>query len=143
MSYAPGDSFIVAKYEGYWLEDCPKLDKVTFKIETDADAALTALQAGTIDIYQYLTTDQAAVLQNAGFTIMEGSVNYVQGMFLNNKFEPFQDKLVRQALYYAVDRDEINEFLFDGKSHIIGTNMIPAFKKYYDENYRNKIFKGY
>lgn len=72
---------------------------------------------------------------------MEGSVNYVQGMFLNNKFEPFQDKLVRQALYYAVDRDEINEFLFDGKSHIIGTNMIPAFKKYYDETTETKYSK--
>lgn len=133
VSYAPGDSFVVEKYEGYWKEDCPKLNQVTFKIETDADVALTALQGGTIDIYQYLTTDQAAVLQNAGFTIMEGSVNYVQGMFLNNQFEPFKNKLVRQALYYAVDRDEINEFLFEGKSHIIGTNMIPSFRKYYDD----------
>lgn len=140
-SYAPGESFVVAKYDGYWLADCPKLDKVTFKIETDADAALTALQAGSIDIYQYLTTDQATVLQNAGFTIMEGSVNYVQGMFLNNNFEPFKNKLVRQALYYAVDRDEINEFLFEGKSHIIGTNMIPAFKKYYDETTETKYSK--
>lgn len=141
VSYAPGESFVVAKYEGYWIEDCPKLDEVTFKIETDADAALTALQAGSIDIYQYLTTDQASVLENAGFTIMEGSVNYVQGMFLNNNFEPFKNKTVRQALYYAIDRDEINEFLFEGKSHIIGTNMIPAFKKYYDESTETKYSK--
>ena len=39
---------------------------------------------------------------------------------------------MRQAIYYAVDRDLINEFLFGGKSHIIGTNMIPAAEFYYN-----------
>ena len=85
----------------------------------------------TLDIYQYLTADQAATL-NDHFNILEGSVNYVQGMFLNNAVKPFDDVRVRQAVYYAVDRDLINEFLFAGKSHIIGTNMIPAAEFYYN-----------
>lgn len=54
-------------------------------------------------------------------------------MFLNNDFEPFKDVRVRQAMNYAVDKDAINEMLFGGKSHLIGTNMIPAFSKYYNE----------
>ena len=39
---------------------------------------------------------------------------------------------VRQALCYAVDRDAINNFIFGGKSHIIGSHMIPAMSKYYE-----------
>lgn len=132
VSFTPGQSFVVEAYEGYWNAELPYLDKVEFKIVADADTALTELQAGSLDVYQYLTVDQAETL-SSGFNIMEGSVNYVQGMFLNNAVEPFNDVRVRQALAYAVDKDMINDFLFGGKSHLIGTNMIPAFKKYYNE----------
>ena len=131
VSFKPGESLVVEKYEGYWKEGFPYLDQVTFKVVTDTDSAINQLNAGTLDIYQYLTADQAATL-NANFNILEGSVNYVQGMFLNNAVEPFNDVRVRQAIYYAVDRDLINEFLFGGKSHIIGTNMIPAAEFYYN-----------
>ena len=130
-SFKPGESLVVEKYEDYWKDGCPYLDQVTFKVVTDTDSAINQLNAGTLDIYQYLTADQAATL-NQNFNVLEGSVNYVQGMFLNNAVAPFDDVRVRQALYYAVDRDLINEFLFGGKSHIIGTNMIPAAEFYYN-----------
>ena len=131
VSFAPGEGLVVEKYDGYWKEGFPYLDGVTFQIVTDAKMAVTYLNAGTIDIYQYLTADQAATV-NENFNILEGSVNYVQGMFLNNAVAPFNDVRVRQAIYYAVDRDMINEMIFGGKSHIIGTNMIPAATKYYN-----------
>ena len=132
-SYKPGEELVVVRNEDYWNNPYPYLDKVTFKIETDTDSAFMELQAGSIDIYQYLTTDQAATLEN-DFDILHGSVNYVQGLFLNNDFEPFKNEDVRKALCYAVDRQSINDFLFEGYSHIIGTNMIPAFAKYYNED---------
>ncbi len=131
VSTAPGENLVVEKYDGYWKEGFPYLDGVTFKIVTDAKMAVTYLNAGTIDIYQYLTEDQAKTV-NSNFNILVGSVNYVQGMFLNNAVKPFDDVRVRQAIYYAVDRDQINNFLFGGKSHIIGTNMIPAATAYYN-----------
>lgn len=131
VSYQPGDALVVKKYAGYWKSGTPFLDEVTFKVVTDSKMAITYLNAGTVDIYQYLTADQASTI-NQNFNILEGSVNYVQGMFLNNAAKPFDDVRVRQALYYAVDRDLINEMIFGGKSHIIGTNMIPASTKYYN-----------
>ena len=33
---------------------------------------------------------------------------------------------------YAVDRQAINDFLFGGKSKLIGSHMIPALSKYYE-----------
>ncbi len=131
VSYTAGQSFKVEAYDGYWQENMPYLDSVEFKFIADTDTAVTQLNAGTVDVYQYLTSDQAATLSK-DFNVLEGSVNYVQGMFLNNSYEPFSNVKVRQAMCYAVDRDQINDFLFDGKSHIIGTNMIPAFTKYYN-----------
>lgn len=132
VSYTPGQDFVVEAYEGYWNPELPYLDKVTFKIIADTDTATVQLQAGTLDIVQYLSEDQTATLpENIG--VVEGSLNYIQGLFLNQEFEPFKDIRVRQALNYAVDKNMINDFLLSGKSHIIGTHMIPAMSKYYNE----------
>jgi len=129
--YVPGSHLDVVKNEYYWQEGKPYLDKVTFKVVTDMDMAVMELNAGTLDILQYLTADQVSAIGD-NFNILEGNVNYVQGMFLNNAVEPFNNVKVRQALYYAVDRDLINDMIFGGKSHIIGTNMIPGASKYYN-----------
>ena len=130
-TYTAGDSLVVTRNEYYWKDGYPYLDEVTFKVVTDADTAVLQLNAGTLDIYQYLTTDQAAALSD-DFNIIEGSINYVQALYLNNDFEPFSNVLVRQALCYAIDKDEINEIGSDGKSYLIGTNMIETLSKYYN-----------
>ena len=135
-SYKPGEELVVEKNTEYWNNPYPYLDEVTFKIETDVDAAVMELSAGSIDILQYLTTDQASTLGD-DFEILHGSVNYVQGLFLNNTYGPLKDERVRQALSYAIDKQSISDFLFDGYSHVIGTNMIPAFAKYYNEETEN------
>ena len=136
VSYTPGQDFVVEAYEGYWNPELPYLDKVTFKIVADADTAVVQLQAGTLDIVQYLSEDQVATLTD-GFNIIEGSINYIQGLFLSQDFEPFKDVRVRQAMNYAVDKQMINDFLFNGKAHILGTHMIPAMGKYYNEETEN------
>ncbi|MBQ9814344.1 MAG: ABC transporter substrate-binding protein [Lachnospiraceae bacterium] len=130
--FSPGEEFVVTKNANYWKENCPYLDRVTFKIVTDTESAILQLNAGTIDIFQYLTADQASTVDANMFNIVVGSINYVQGMFLNNNAAPFNNKLVRQAVYYAVDRQMISDMLFEGTSHIIGTNMIPAASTYYN-----------
>lgn len=132
VSYTPGEGLEVEKYDGYWKEGFPKVDSVEFKIVSDPDTAMAQLQAGTLDIYQYLTSDQADTLSE-NFNILEGGVNYVQGLFLNNEFEPFSDVRVRQAIYYAIDRDYINDQVFDGKAHVLGTHMINTYTRYYNE----------
>lgn len=131
VSYTPGQTLTLEKYEGYWLEGVPSLDKVEFKMTPDVDTAFMELQAGTIDILKYLTASQAQTI-SSDFNVLEGSMNMVQAMFLNSSYEPLSDVRVRQALCYAVNRQEINDFLFAGKSHIIGSHMVPHMSKYYE-----------
>ena len=115
VSYTPGQS----------------LDSVEFKFIADVDTAFVELQAGTIDILKYLTSAQAETLGD-DYNIVQGSMNLVHAMYLNSAYEPLSKTEVRQALCYAVDRDAINNFIFGGKSHIIGSHMIPAMSKYYE-----------
>ena len=134
VSYTPGQNLTLAKNENYWQDGVPYLDEVQFKFVADTDTAFTQLQAGTIDIMNYLTTAQVQTLSQLGdqFDIVEGNMNLVHAMFLNNDYEPVSDVRVHQALCYAVDRDAINSFLFNGKSHIIGSHMIPSLETWYE-----------
>ena len=131
VSYTPGQNLELEKYDGYWQEGVPSLDSVEFKFIADVDTAFVELQAGTIDILKYLTSAQAETL-GEDYNIVQGSMNLVHAMYLNSAYEPLSKTEVRQALCYAVDRDAINNFIFGGKSHIIGSHMIPAMSKYYE-----------
>ena len=102
-SYTPLTSLVITKNEDYYGEGKAQIDRVTFKISANTDAAFMELMAGAIDIFPYLTQEQASQLESK-YTILEGSMNLVQALFLNHASEPFDDPLVRQALCYATDR---------------------------------------
>lgn len=131
VSYTPLESFVVEKNQDYYGEPA-YLDKVTFKIVPNTDAVMMELQAGSIDIFPYLTDSQATQLAET-FRIEEGHMNLVQAMFLNNSAEPFNNAKVRQALSYAVDRQGILDMVAGGRGTVIGSNMFPGFAKYYEQ----------
>lgn len=79
-----------------------------------------------------VTTATAAELGEE-FEVLEGTMNLVQAMYLNHNAEPFEDSRVRQALCYALDKQQILDFVSDGKGTPIGSSMYPAFGKYYLE----------
>jgi peptide/nickel transport system substrate-binding protein len=102
VSRSAQENIVLEKNTDYWGEQA-YLDKVTFKIESNSDTVVTDLKAGSIDMYVRLSTDQAAQLEDSDFNILEGTMNLVQGLYLNNAQEPKNDVSDRQALCYAVD----------------------------------------
>ncbi len=137
VSYTPGQNLVISRYDGYWnAERKAYLDEVTFKFVADVETAYMELQAGTLDILDYLTTDQVATLAD-GYYVAEGSMNMVQALFLNSGSGPLADARVRQALNYAVDTQSINDFLFGGKSKKIGTHMLTSMTQYYNADTEN------
>lgn len=131
VSYSPQQSFVVERFDGYW-GDIPYLDKVEFRIVASTDSAMMELKAGSIDIYPYLTADQAAELAGQ-FDILVGNSNLVQALFLNNAVQPFDDVRVRQALCYTINAQDIMDMVANGDGTEIGSNMFPAFGKYYED----------
>ncbi len=123
-------NIILEKFNDYYGEKA-KLDKVTYKIFEDANALFTALNGGALDLVAHLTVDQVNNLSN-GYNVLEGTMNLVQAIYLNNAVEPFDNELVRQALCYAVDVDGMLKLTADGHGTKVGSSMYPAFKKYFD-----------
>ncbi len=133
-AYTPGQKLELSKNEDYWVEGQPYLDSVEFSIISDMETAFLQLQSKTIDILNYLTIDQTETLKSDEFNIVNGSMNLVHGLFLNNDYEPFTKLEVRQAVCYAINRDEINDFLFGGASRLIGAPMVPTIARFFNED---------
>ena len=131
VSRSPQENIVMKRFDEYWGEPA-HIENVTFKIEANADTIVMDLRGGSIDMYARLTTTQVEQLGD-GFNVMEGTMNLVQALYLNNEVEPFNNKEVRQAMCYAIDVDKILELTSDGKGTPIGSSMFPAFKKYYLE----------
>ena len=132
VSRAAQDNIVLEKFDEYWGTPA-YLDKVTFKIIENADSLVMSLQSGAIDLCAHLTNTQIDQLGD-DFNIAEGTMNLVQAMYLNNAVAPFDDVRVRQALCYAVDKQEVLDIAFDGYGSLIGTSIYPAFGKYFDES---------
>ena len=131
-SYEEGIGIVLTRNENYWNPELPYLDQVTFKVCADMDAGFLELQSGTIDIFPYLTADKSSQLDASQFEVLSLGSNMVQGLFLNNTVAPFDDVRVRQALNYAVDRNEIIDLLMDGEGLPLTTAMSPVMGEAYD-----------
>ena len=127
------DSLVLERFADYWGNP-GKIDKVTFKILENAEGLVLGLQSGALDLVAHMSSDQTVQLSADDFGILEGSMNLVQALYLNNKEKPFDDVRVRQALCYAVDKQAVIDLAFDGYGIPLGTSMFPSFGKYYDES---------
>ncbi len=132
VSRSVQENVILERFDRYWGE-AAKVDKVTCKIYEDGNALMTALNGGAVDLVCHLTTSQVQGLGEQ-YQVLEGTMNLVQALYLNNAAAPFDDVRVRQALCYAVDVDAVLDLTADGHGTKLGSSMYPAFTKYFDDS---------
>ncbi len=129
VSYSPNDSLVVERFDEYWGA-AAHLDRVTFKVITDVNTLVMGLKGGTLDMVIHMPNTVAPEVEN-DFTVLEDTMKLVQALYVNNAVKPFDDIRVRQAMYYALDVEEIIDFVCDGAGVPTGTSMYPAFTKYF------------
>ena len=131
VSFAPQDNVVLEKYDNYWNPDkAARLDKVTFKIIADENALVIGLKGGTLDMVIHLPNTLESQVKD-DFTVHQDTMKLVQALYLNNAVAPFDNELVRQAMYYAIDVDEIIDFVCNGAGKPTGTSMYPSREKYF------------
>jgi peptide/nickel transport system substrate-binding protein len=133
QSRTPGERIVLERFEDYWGENA-HLDIVEFRIMADPDMTVTYLNAGSIDMALRLTNIQVAQLGDE-FNVEVGTMNLVQALYINNAVAPLDNLLVRQALNYAVNQDEIIQIVGGGYGVRLGTSMLPGLSDYFDESF--------
>ena len=125
------ENVMLERFDEYWGEPA-NIKDITLKVLADADSIVMNLEGGAVDLVARVSTAQAAELGDS-FEVLEGTMNLVQAMYLNHNVAPFDNEQVRQALCYAINKQEILDFVSDGKGMPVGSSMFPAFGKYYIE----------
>jgi peptide/nickel transport system substrate-binding protein len=118
-TYIKDEEFSLVPNPYYWGEK-PKIDRLVFKVITDGQSRAFALQSGEIDILggdliAKIPMESISELKNLRTfdTYTEGTL-CAHFIAFNQSLTIFQDKNVRLAMNYAIDKKSIAENLFDG-----------------------------
>ncbi|MFN8591884.1 MAG: ABC transporter substrate-binding protein [Thermomicrobiales bacterium] len=134
VSFAPGDRLELARFDDYYEEGLPYLDGVTVRVLPDAQARVANLQSGDVQMIEGLAESDVSTLQgNSDLQIVhtiEGGTWHT--VVLNMRRTPLDNKLVRQALNYSLDRDKINQLAFFGLSPVTQSRYAPDNFWYYE-----------
>lgn len=119
--------------ENYW-KGAPKIGKLNFKI-LDSSQIYAGLQSGEIDVTHHTMTaipqedyENIEALEN--IDVVYGSPVTNQSVFIQTANLP--DKRVRQALLYAIDRNQILEQLMKGHGEVVD-GFLSSAGPFYDE----------
>jgi peptide/nickel transport system substrate-binding protein len=109
----PGQFVEMSRNESYWDKvRVPKLAKLTVIPMPEATTRLAALRSGQVDWIEVPPPDAIPSLKAAGFQISLWPYPHVWPYIFNlTEKSAFRDRRVRQALNYAIDRDELVKFL--------------------------------
>jgi peptide/nickel transport system substrate-binding protein len=129
VEWIPGERVVYRKYQDYWNADQLALwpDEIITTPIPETQTRIANLQSGQVDMatnippefHQQIEEDPT--LQLLG---QELSASYLC-VIMNMQRPPFQDnKLLRQAIARAIDKETINQNVFFGSGEV-GCNLIP------------------
>jgi peptide/nickel transport system substrate-binding protein len=115
------DRIVFEKFADYWNKDNVFIDRIVFQPIVDATVRLANLKSGGLDLIErVLATDLKDVRADARLKVATAIELGYQGITLNigrdkAKGPLSQSAKVRQALDWAIDREAINQVVFNGE----------------------------
>ncbi|MBO0693589.1 MAG: ABC transporter substrate-binding protein [Acidimicrobiaceae bacterium] len=103
----------------YWQKGLPYLDSLTFKAVSTDQSALDTLEAGQAQGYIDLTNHTLVPNFKSKFKVTsEESADPLDVQFNTTK-PPFNNKLAREAVYYATDAATLNKKVYGGSTPLV------------------------
>jgi len=111
VEWTRGESLYFESHDQYWIEGVPYVDAVRVILMTDETARLAALRTGEIDYMVDFNAKDVATARSGGFgemTVMQANDPHWYWMYINTRDPqgPLADVRVRQAIAYAIDKDD-------------------------------------
>ncbi len=125
-SWDRGSQIVLNKNPEYWDEGKPYLDQLTFKVLTDSNARMLQFQGGELDIVTDVPFNQIQPLsENPDYVVLpDDAAARIDYIALNLTKAPLDDKKLRQALNYAIDKDAIIQNVLFGAG-VPATSYLP------------------
>jgi len=133
------DRIVVERFADYWNKDNVFIDKITFLPIVDSTVRLANLRSGGLDmIERVLATDIKTVRDSPKLKLISAvelgyfgiTMNLNNGPKANTPFG--KDARVRRAFELSLDRDAINQVVFNGE-FVPGNQWINPTNPYYQQ----------
>ncbi len=133
------DRIVVEKFADYWNKDNVFIDKITYLPIVDGTVRLANLRSGGLDmIERVLATDIKTVRDNPKLKLIKTvslgylgiTMNLANGPKANNPLA--KDARVRRAFELSIDREALNQVVFNGE-FMPGNQWINPTNYYYQQ----------
>ncbi len=116
QEWAQGDHLRFIKNEHYWQSGKPYLDSINITVVPDSQTMLTNLEAGSVHAIAGAPLTSVARLQSDPkySVVLANNVGGFLGLGVNTRVPPTNNKLVRQGLNYAINRQRFARTFLGG-----------------------------
>lgn len=128
--WAQGESVSFTARPDYWGPQ-PLMPHAAIRYYADAIASTNALLTGDVDVVWNMQSPELLDTLPDRFRVQVGTTNGELLLSMNNKRPPFNDVAVRQAVMYALDREALNQVVYEGLATDTGGVPIPPTDPWY------------
>lgn len=121
-----GRDLTLAANPDYWHAELPYLDEIVFTWNPDDNARAAAIRSESVDLlFQPAPTFMETLMNDENLKWYGGSGSLSLHLLLNTDRAPFDDERVRQAIYHALDRQELLEVANEGYGIPLNGGYLP------------------
>lgn len=126
-----GHSITLLKADTYRDAARVPIERASYRFIHDTAAQSAALQAGEVDVFFNLATQDVARFQgDSRYQVLIGSSASKGLLALNQRRAPLGDVRVRRAITHAIDREAFIRKVLDGRGRVIGSHFSPIDQGY-------------
>jgi peptide/nickel transport system substrate-binding protein len=130
VSWAPGEKLVVENAGSHFGGD-PKVKTVVWQPITEGATRVAALRTGQADLIANVSPTQIPELEGqSGIQVVKTPSQSFLVLIMNSGRPPFNDKRVRQAMNFAIDKEAIIKTLLGGNGTVAPAPAGPAHEGY-------------
>jgi peptide/nickel transport system substrate-binding protein len=131
VSWSQSDSVRLEAFADYYAGPA-KTKYLVMKVIPEASQRTIALETGEVDLAYDITTNDLKILEaNKNLTVFKAPSLTCFYISMNMRKKPFDNKLVRQAVSHAIDRQLIIDTVLSGAGQAADAIIAPAVYGYY------------
>lgn len=133
VSWKSGNTAVLEKYDDYWKDDEPNIDRIEFRILPEDSSKVAQLESGSIDLLDRMppqfterveNSDNASVISSGG--VSSGRIDF------NTDVEALGNRKVRRAITWALDKSQITQTVLQGYGNPAKSILPDSFPQYND-----------